>query len=1097
MSIKFTAPNSQFLRVMGAAALNLPNSDWTIAIAITFNGWMVNGTGQYAFSGGAYGAADALSLCYQPSASDTMQLFFEGNGPILPLNFPEIANGTYIAAVQRSAGVVRLKMCPAQSSMPTSGSAVLTSAASMSLTRALAMPGHSGGLVLGNRSNDRTIDQSLSRALCVHEALSDLDIAKLAHGMQITDLGKTPVWHIRMNDGSDTADLGATAMSVVRSSGADPMPTGAAPGWAYVTSNRPPTVAKPTIDGTPQVGTASTATLGTVDAAPAPTLTYQWLVDGVNGAGAGATTASYTPASADVGKALTVRVNATNSEGSGNATSDAKTVAAAVTAVTVVSPDNERIFQRIGTSSPVALSGTCTGEAPVSLQYRLMSRDGLTEIKTWADIGATFPAGGSWAATPAIPQGAQKYRIQVRSLRSNGTTIATSDLAANAFGVGDLIGMIGSSSANSWSYSSSTGTFDDARASMYSGGAWNVGSRTYASVMATYIAQQLGVVIGTIAAGVGGTSIVDWARTNRLNCFSGFTDIITALGGKLAGVFTSVGSNDAAYGGSVTSKAAHLENLNLLFSKIRTHTAQPNLPMLIGGYNRRTSFGGPMDQAQFDVQSNWVREAEKDAADQAGANLYHVQVLDYELTDGIHLSSYAGMCGRMGYVWSEAMQGRRRQGPRITAFSFSGTDLYVDVEHGNGTDIAPSTGGSGLTLTDASGTPTLVSTARVSATRYRATFDRALVAPVAAKFLAGSAPTMAAPIYDNGAVPLPMMVETEMAATLAEATPAPDATAPVMTGSVTVASITTSGAALSWPAATDVVGVAGYEYSIDGGANYSNVGNARTVTVSGRAASTEHQVRVRAYDAAGNRATPLSTSFTTLAEQPTTPGAVSASTVAESRRVAFPGGTRVVAFGTVPSAAVPNAPYLEAGRWWCEKHPLDERYWVADITVDLAERGTTAATVEAIVAGVTVLQDPVIQGKLIPVKLGGFNAATGAVNFCTFRVRCADGQRFDRTIWFKQQVGSWSLNKDADDESYFVADIGNDLADSNTTAAQVKAFPVGVVELVPAAIQGPLILVKLGGMDTLPAGVNYCDLRIDCANSERFYRTIQFNRMDN
>jgi len=135
----------------------------------------------------------------------------------------------------------------------------------MSLTRALAMPGHSGGLVLGNRSNDRTIDQSLSRALCVHEALSDLDIAKLAHGMQITDLGKTPVWHIRMNDGSDTADLGATAMSVVRSSGADPMPTGAVPGWAYVTSNRPPTVAKPTIDGTPQAGTASTATLGTAD----------------------------------------------------------------------------------------------------------------------------------------------------------------------------------------------------------------------------------------------------------------------------------------------------------------------------------------------------------------------------------------------------------------------------------------------------------------------------------------------------------------------------------------------------------------------------------------------------------------------------------------------------------------------------------------------------------------------------------------------------------------------------------------------------------------------------------------------------------------
>ena len=327
--------------------------------------------------------------------------------------------------------------------------------------------------------------------------------------------------------------------------------------------------------------------------------------------------------------------------------------------------------------------------------------------------------------------------------------------------------------------------------------------------------------------------------------------------------------------------------------------------------------------------------------------------------------------------------------------------------------------------------------------------------------------------------------------------PGGDTTAPAMVGNITVSAITTSGATLSCPAATDAVGVAGYEYSVDGGASYNVIPNAaRSVVVSGRAAGTTHAVRMRAFDTAGNRATPLSASFTTLVEQPAQ-NAVAASTVAESRRVAFPGGTRVVAFGSVPGARTPNAPYLEAGRWWSEKHPLDERYWVANITIDLVERGTTAVLVEAIVAGVTVLQQPVIQGKLIPVKLGGFNAATGAVNFCTFRITCANGERFDRTIWFKQQVGVYSLNKDADDQSYYVGDIGNDLADSNTTAIAVKALPVGVEELVPAVIQGPLVLVKLGGMDTLPAGVNYCDLRIDCANSERFYRTIQFNRVDN
>ena len=327
-----------------------------------------------------------------------------------------------------------------------------------------------------------------------------------------------------------------------------------------------------------------------------------------------------------------------------------------------------------------------------------------------------------------------------------------------------------------------------------------------------------------------------------------------------------------------------------------------------------------------------------------------------------------------------------------------------------------------------------------------------------------------------------------------------DTTAPVMVGEIEIANISTSGATLSCQAATDAVGVTGYEYSINGGSSYSLISNAgRSVVISGRPAGTLHEVRMRALDAAGNRAAPLAKSFTTLAAQPQPPAqdAVIGSTVAESRRVAFPGGTRVVAFGSSPAARMPNAPYFEAGKWWSEKHPLDERYWVADITIDLAERKTTATSVVAIVAGVVVLEQPVIQGKLIPVKLGGFNAATGAANFCTFRITCANGERFDRTIWFKQQVGSWSLEKDADDESYIVADISNDLADSNTTASAVLAQPVGVGVLVPAAIQGSLILVKLGGMDTLPAGVNYCDLRIDCANGERFYRTIQFNRVDN
>jgi hypothetical protein len=663
--------------------------------------------------------------------------------------------------------------------------------------------------------------------------------------------------------------------------------------------------------------------------------------------------------------------------------------------VTLVAPTAERIYQRIGSSAAIAISGTHSGTVPTSFEYQLYAEDEVTVVKSWTPMTTTIGA-SAWSASPAVPAGGM-YKMRVRT-KSGATVLAVSAIAASTFGVGDLFAWTGSSTPEGCFTSlSGTGFTPRPDVRVYAS-SWAKFTGTGSAILtANALAEAAGIPIGFLHCGVGGTTLAgDWLNTSS-GVWSKLSSYITATGAKLAGAVVSVGSNDAA-NQLVVDAASHLANLQELFLRIRNLTGQASLPMMIGGYNRRTSYSGTY--GDFARRSDAVRMAENAAGNLAGVS--HVQVLDLPLSsDGIHMTApgFQGLTSRIGAVWGRRLYGDgvHMRGPAATAFTFNGADVFIDVTHRNGSDMTPATGGTGITVTDASGTPTIVSTARVSATRYRVTCNRPLVAPVVTKVLASGSPASTAPIMDNGATPLPMHVETALATT--EPLPAQDV--------------------------------------------------------------------------------------------------VLGSTVAESRKVAFPGGTRVVAFGTVPSAAVPNAPYLEAGRWWSEKHPLDERYWVANITVDLDERKTTAVSVEVIVAGVTVLQQPVIQGKLIPVKLGGFNSATGAVNFCTFRVRCADGQRFDRTIWFKQQVGTYSLEKDADDESYFVADISNDLADSNTTASAVLAQPVGVGVLVAAVIQGPLILVKLGGMDTLPAGVNYCDLRIDCANSERFYRTIQFNRVDN
>lgn len=330
------------------------------------------------------------------------------------------------------------------------------------------------------------------------------------------------------------------------------------------------------------------------------------------------------------------------------------------------------------------------------------------------------------------------------------------------------------------------------------------------------------------------------------------------------------------------------------------------------------------------------------------------------------------------------------------------------------------------------------------------------------------------------------------------AEPPADATAPAWPSGATLAvsGITTSTATVTAPAATDNTAVSGYQISINGGESFSSAPG-RIVALAGLPAGTLINVQMRAFDAALNYSAPLARSFTTLAEQPPGQDGVDGSKIADSRRIVFPGGTRVVPFGTRPAGVMSNAPSYENGKWWCDKHPSDERYWVADLSVDLAEAGSPAVSVAPVVAGITVLEQPVIQGALIPIKLGGLDLTSGAVNYCTFRVNCANGEQFDRTIWFRPQQGKWELPKDPEDKRFYVADIENDLVDSNTTATAATAIPVGVAELVAAQVQGNLIVVKLGGMDTSPDPTNYCTLRIDCANGERFYRTIHFTRVDN
>lgn len=96
-----------------------------------------------------------------------------------------------------------------------------------------------------------------------------------------------------------------------------------------------------------------------------------------------------------------------------------------------------------------------------------------------------------------------------------------------------------------------------------------------------------------------------------------------------------------------------------------------------------------------------------------------------------------------------------------------------------------------------------------------------------------------------------------------------------------------------------------------------------------------------------------------------------------------------------------TAPYQLDGKWFIDVDPDDHNYVVGNVGNDLTDRATTASAVECICNGTTVLAGPDAQGALMVAMVTIDQAAAVAEPSVTFRVTCANGERFDRTIHFK------------------------------------------------------------------------------------------------
>ncbi|MFF4229705.1 fibronectin type III domain-containing protein [Streptomyces sp. NPDC001820] len=86
---------------------------------------------------------------------------------------------------------------------------------------------------------------------------------------------------------------------------------------------------------------------------------------------------------------------------------------------------------------------------------------------------------------------------------------------------------------------------------------------------------------------------------------------------------------------------------------------------------------------------------------------------------------------------------------------------------------------------------------------------------------------------------------------------------------LTVGGITAYSAKVTWAAATDNYGLAGYEIRVDGGAPHRTNSGTRSYTITGLTPETEHTVSVVAVDLAGNKSpTPATATFRTAQKPP-------------------------------------------------------------------------------------------------------------------------------------------------------------------------------------------------------------------------------------
>lgn len=412
-------------------------------------------------------------------------------------------------------------------------------------------------------------------------------------------------------------------------------------------------------------------------------------------------------------------------------------------AITLVSPTNGRIYQRQGTSYPLALSGTYTG-SPTSIEARVVLDGTTTEAVGWTTVVAS-PAGGNWSGNLTVPQGGM-YNVQVRF--GNATSVVAE--STSVWGVGVLYAMSTQSNAQNW-FTSGTGT--PTAITRKFNGSWATNTGAAAITFANTLSAALGLPVGLIDSATGGAAVTAqgdtgfgyWLNTGGAP-WSTFTTRTTGAGGKVEGIICIGGESDSV---QAVVPSIFQPGLQTLIDRMRTHLGQAACPVMIVTLV-------PTTVAGRDASWQQTNDALVAVATSYPNCYFAAQGYDLATVDSLHYTSasYATLAGRVARAARViAGQSAQYRGPEIASVALaSANTVLVQLTHRGGTDFSPASGITGFSIPGA----VITSAARVAADQILLTTAEPLSFPATVRYAYGALPNVTGVVKDNSAGALPL-----------------------------------------------------------------------------------------------------------------------------------------------------------------------------------------------------------------------------------------------------------------------------------------------------------------------------------------------------